>query len=72
MKEKSGGKGKVFPSNFLCSVEIFAPRIPVTFTVGLKPLLVKVLLLGSSMTDPNGRGSVLTRRAFRPIALRQM
>jgi hypothetical protein len=38
-------KGKVFPSNFLYSSEILPPWIPVTFTVDLKPLLVKVLLL---------------------------
>ena len=55
MKEKSGGKGKVFPSNFLYSGEIFPPQIPVTFTVGLKPLLVKALLLRNSMNDTNGR-----------------
>jgi len=33
-----GGKGKVFPSNFLYSGKIFPPRISVTFMVGLKPL----------------------------------
>jgi hypothetical protein len=55
MKEKSGGKGKVFASNFLYSGEIFPPRIPLTFTVELKPLLVKVLLLRISMNDTNGR-----------------
>lgn len=75
-KEKNdreiGGKGKVFPSNFLYAGEIFPPRIPVTFTVGLKPLLVKVLLLSNSMSDTNGRGSALTTRAFRPITLRQI
>ena len=63
-KEKNdreiGGKGKVFPSNFLYSGEIFPPRIPVSFTVGLKPLLVKVLLLSNAMNDTNGRGSALT------------
>jgi len=72
MTEKSGGKGKVFPSNFLYSGEIFPPRIPVNSTVGLKPLVVKVLMLSDSMNDTNGRGSALTIRAFKPITLGQM
>lgn len=52
-KEKSereiGGQVKVFPYNFLYSSENFPPQIPVTFTVQLEPLLVRILLLRNSM-----------------------
>jgi hypothetical protein len=78
-KEKSereiGGQVKVFPYNFLYSCENFPPQIPVTFTVQLKPLLLKVSLLRNldeffRIHTLSFAGSTLSIRAFRPITPR--
>lgn len=78
MKEKSEKRGKALSSNFLYTSAILPLRISVTFTVDLKPVLVKILLLltnsmNSFLIQPltvSRSAFAICACAFRPITLR--